>query len=419
MLAGLVKSPSRLAPNRNPEGAEKRAQIVLAAMRDAGYITERRRRPPRASRLRRQTDRRRHHQLCRRLDRGSARRSGRPVDQNIVVDTTIDPKLQSIAEAAVIDELAAKSVKFNVDPGRAGGDDADGAVRAMVGGRDYARQPVQPRRHRQAPAGLGVQAVRLSHRHRGRPDAGHDPAGRPDQLKGWKPENYSHEYFGRVTLTQALAMSLNTVAARLALEVGADERGAHRASARHQLEARSQRLDRARHLGSLAAGTGRRLCAVRQWRLRALSPMSSTASAPPGARCSTQRPPRSARSSDRAAQRRDDEHHDAANADSGTARKAAIPGLAAAGKTGTSQDFRDAWFIGYTAKLVTGVWLGNDDNSPTKKATGGGLPVEVWTRFMRAAHQGVPVAGLPMARRAACSPTPRHRSRNPTVLSRT
>jgi penicillin-binding protein 1A len=80
---------------------------------------------------------------------------------------------------------------------------------------------------------------------------------------------------------------------------------------------------------------------------------------------------------------------------SGTARKAEIPGWVAAGKTGTSQDFRDAWFIGYTANLVTGVWLGNDDNSPTRKATGGGLPVEVWTRFMRAAHQGVPVAALP------------------------
>jgi penicillin-binding protein 1A len=83
---------------------------------------------------------------------------------------------------------------------------------------------------------------------------------------------------------------------------------------------------------------------------------------------------------------------------SGTARKADIPGWTAAGKTGTSQDFRDAWFIGYTANLVTGVWLGNDDNSPTKKATGGGLPVEVWTRFMRTAHQGVPLAGLPNSR---------------------
>ena len=83
---------------------------------------------------------------------------------------------------------------------------------------------------------------------------------------------------------------------------------------------------------------------------------------------------------------------------SGTARKAEIPGWPAAGKTGTSQDFRDAWFVGYTANLVTGVWLGNDDNSPTKKATGGGLPVEVWTRFMRSAHQGVPVAALPNSR---------------------
>ena len=80
---------------------------------------------------------------------------------------------------------------------------------------------------------------------------------------------------------------------------------------------------------------------------------------------------------------------------SGTARKAEIPGWMAAGKTGTSQDFRDAWFIGYTANLVTGVWLGNDDNSPTKKATGGGLPVEVWTRFMKAAHQGVAAVALP------------------------
>ena len=72
-----------------------------------------------------------------------------------------------------------------------------------------------------------------------------------------------------------------------------------------------------------------------------------------------------------------------------------MPGWLAAGKTGTSQDFRDAWFIGYTAHLVTGVWLGNDDGTPTKKVTGGWLPVEVWSRFMRGAHQGIPVAALP------------------------
>ena len=78
-----------------------------------------------------------------------------------------------------------------------------------------------------------------------------------------------------------------------------------------------------------------------------------------------------------------------------TAQKAQLPGWTAAGKTGTSQDFRDAWFVGYTGHLVAGVWLGNDDSSPTRKATGGGLPVEVWSRFMRAAHQNVAVLDLP------------------------
>ena len=80
---------------------------------------------------------------------------------------------------------------------------------------------------------------------------------------------------------------------------------------------------------------------------------------------------------------------------SGTGKRAALAGHPAAGKTGTSQDFRDAWFVGYTAHLVTGVWIGNDDSSPTRKATGGGLPVDIWNRFMRSAHQGVAVTALP------------------------
>ena len=92
---------------------------------------------------------------------------------------------------------------------------------------------------------------------------------------------------------------------------------------------------------------------------------------------------------------------------SGTARKADLPGWQAAGKTGTSQDFRDAWFIGYTGHLVAGVWLGNDDSSPTRKTTGGGLPVEIWSRFMKAAHQNVPPVDLPgVAGRAPAAPAP-------------
>ena len=80
---------------------------------------------------------------------------------------------------------------------------------------------------------------------------------------------------------------------------------------------------------------------------------------------------------------------------SGSARKAELPGWLAAGKTGTTQDHRDAWFIGFTGHLVTGVWVGNDDGEEMKKVTGSGLPAEIWNRFMREAHQGAAVAGLP------------------------
>src|SRR5206468_8094091 len=163
------------------------------------------------------------------------------VDQNIIVETTIDPKLQAVAEAAVIDELAAKSVKFNVSQGALVAMTPQGAVRAMVGGRNYAdsqynravtakRQPgsaFKPFVYLTAlEAGLTPETIRQ--------DA-------PLDLKGWKPENYGHEYFGAVTLTQALAMSLNTVAVRLGLEVGPKNvvRTAHRLGTSSKLDPHS------------------------------------------------------------------------------------------------------------------------------------------------------------------------------------
>jgi penicillin-binding protein 1A len=395
MLAGLVKSPSRLAPNRNPEGAEKRAQTVLTAMADAKFIT-----PAQAQ-----------------ASIGHSTYSVKPagagtinyvadwigevlddlvgqIDQDIVVETSIDPKLQSIAEAAVIDELAAKSVKFNVSQGALVAMTPDGAVRAMVGGRNYSesqynravtakRQPgsaFKPFVYLTAiEAGLTPETIRQ--------DA-------PLNIKGWKPENFEHEYLGAVTLTQALAMSLNTVAIRVGLEVGPNNvvRTAHRLGIASKLEPNA----------SIALGTSE------------VSLTELVGAYVPFANGGQGITPHVvlkirttagkvlyARSADQLGQVIDPRNVAMMNTMmqetllSGTARKADIPGWMAAGKTGTSQDFRDAWFIGYTAKLVTGVWLGNDDNSPTKKATGGGLPVEVWTRFMRAAHQGVPVATLP------------------------
>jgi penicillin-binding protein 1A len=395
MLAGLVKSPSRLAPNRNPEGAEQRAHIVLTAMADAKFITEAQAqasighpsynvKPAGAGTINYVAD-----WIGEVLDDLVGQ-----IDQSITVETTIDPKLQSVAEASIIDELAAKSVKFNVSQGALVAMTPEGAVRAMVGGRNYAesqynravtakRQPgsaFKPFVYLTAiEAGLTPETIRQ--------DA-------PLDVKGWKPENYTHEYFGSVTLTQALAMSLNTVAVRLGLEVGAKNvvRTAHRLGIASKLDANASialgtsEVSVIELVGAYAPFANGGLGISPHVVTRIRTSEGKVLYVRPADQPNQVIEPRNVAMMNTMMQE---------TLLSGTARKAEIPGWTAAGKTGTSQDFRDAWFIGYTANLVTGVWLGNDDNSPTKKATGGGLPVEVWSRFMKAAHQGVPVASLP------------------------
>jgi penicillin-binding protein 1A len=404
MLAGLVKSPSRLAPNRNPEGAERRAQTVLTAMADAGFITEAQAtanighpsyavKPVGAGTINYVAD-----WIAEVLDDLVGQ-----IDQSVTVETSIDPKLQSVAEAAVIDELAAKSVKFNVSQGALVAMTPDGAVRAMVGGRNYAdsqfNRAVTAKRQ---PGSAFKPFVYLTAIEQGlTPETIRQDA--PLDVKGWKPENYSHEYFGAVTLTQALAMSLNTVAVRLGLEVGPKNvvRTAHRLGIASKLDPNpsialgTSEVSLLELVGAYApfanGGHGISPHVINRIKTtdgnkvlyaRATEPINQVIE------------PRNVALMNTMMQE---------TLLSGTARKAEIPGWQAAGKTGTSQDFRDAWFIGYTANLVTGVWLGNDDNSPTKKTTGGGLPVEVWTHFMRPAHQNVPVAALPSSDRSLFS----------------
>jgi penicillin-binding protein 1A len=217
---------------------------------------------------------------------------------------------------------------------------------------------------------------------------------RPIDIKGWKPENYGREYLGPVTLTRALALSLNTVSVRLTLEVGARAvvRTAHRLGIASKLEPNA----------SIALGTSE---------VSALELVSGFAPFANGGIGVSPRVIERVTTTDGKSIYRgkwqnpgrvvEERHVGMMNQmmqetlTIGTARKAELAGWQAAGKTGTSQDFRDAWFVGYTAHLVTGVWLGNDDNSPTRKTTGGGLPVEIWSRFMKVAHQGVPPAELP------------------------
>jgi penicillin-binding protein 1A len=395
MLAGLVKSPSRLAPNRNPEGAEKRAQIVLAAMADAKFISETQAqasighpaysvKPAGAGTVNYVAD-----WIGEVLDDLVGQ-----IDQDIVVETSIDPKLQSVAEAAVIDELAAKSVKFNVSQGALVAMTPDGAVRAMVGGRNYSEsQYNRAVTAKRQPGSAFKPFVYLTAIEAGMtPDTIRQDA--PVNIKGWKPENFEHEYLGAVTLTQALANSLNTVAVRVGMEVGPANvvRTAHRLGISSKLDANA----------SIALGTS--VVSLTEL-VGAYAPFSNGGQGVSPhvvlkIRTTTGKV-LYAHAPDQLGQVIEPRNVAMMNTmmeetlRTGTARKAELPGWVAAGKTGTSQDFRDAWFIGYTTNLVTGVWLGNDDNSPTKKAVGGGLPVEIWTRFMRAAHQGVPVAALP------------------------
>ena len=214
----------------------------------------------------------------------------------------------------------------------------------------------------------------------------------PITVKGWHPENYSREYFGPVTLTKALSLSLNTVAVRLGLEVGPKTvvETAHRLGIASDLQPNASialGTSEVTPLELVAAyapfangGIGVQPHVIVARAHRATASCSISARAPAIGRVI------------------DPQYVAMMNTMmqetllTGTARKAELPGWQAAGKTGTSQDWRDAWFVGYTSHLVAGVWLGNDDDSPTKKVSGGNLPVEIWSRFMREAHKGVPVA---------------------------
>ena len=228
----------------------------------------------------------------------------------------------------------------------------------------------------------------------------------PISVKGWNPENYSREYFGPVTLTKALSLSLNTVAVRLGLEVGpkAVAEVAHRLGITSELEPNA----------TIALGTS----AVTP--LEMASAYAAFANGGIGVQPHVISEVRTANGKLLYTRRNanfgrviDPQYVSMMNEMmqetllTGTARKAELPGWQAAGKTGTSQDWRDAWFIGYTSYLVAAVWLGNDDDSPTKKVSGGNLPVEIWSRFMKAAHEGAPVAALPGAGwRSAAAPNP-------------
>jgi penicillin-binding protein 1A len=219
---------------------------------------------------------------------------------------------------------------------------------------------------------------------------------RPINIKGWQPKNYSKEYYGPVTLETALAHSLNTVAVRLGLEAGPQRvvRAARRLGIASELAANpsialgTSEVTLLELVTAYAPFANGGIGVIPHVIERVRDKNGKIIYARKASGVGSVVAPRHVAMMNRMLEE---------TLLTGTAQRARIPGWPAAGKTGTSQDFRDAWFVGYTGHMVAGVWFGNDDNSPTKRASGSTLPVSVWNRFMRAAHESVPPVGLPGA----------------------
>lgn len=394
LLAGLLKAPSRLSPARDPKAASDRAQLVLSAMRTEGMIGDKELTvaisapATRAASFWTGSE----HYVADRIMEELPALIGE-VHDDVIVDATIDLTLQKLAENSIRRLIGKEGKKRDVSQGALVSVDSSGAVRAMVGGYDYANSQFdRASEAKRQPGSAFKPFVYLTALEQGKtPESVRNDA--PVRIGKWTPENYGGKYYGRVTLTEALSKSLNSVAAQLAMETGparvADT--AYRLGIKSELKANA----------SIALGTSE---VTLLELVSAYVPFANGGYRPP-----VHFVRRVTTTSGKVLY---EYRHDGVprvirqetvgmmNAmmsktiERGTARNAAF-GWPAAGKTGTSQNSRDAWFVGYTSNLTTGVWFGNDDGSPTKNVTGGSLPAIAWKEFMIAAHDGVPVAGLP------------------------
>ncbi len=394
-LAGLLKAPSRLSPARDPKAANDRAKLVLAAMRDQGMIGLEEQAiaesepPTRAAAYWSGSENYVADAVVSELSKliGETK-------SDVTIHTTVDLDLQKVGEEAIRDLIAQNGKKMDVSQGALVSIDGTGAVRAMIGGYDYANSQFdRATEARRQPGSTFKPFVYLTALEQGRtPDSVRNDA--PVRIGKWTPSNYNGKYFGEVTLATALSHSLNSIAAQLVMEVGpqAVVDTAHRFGIQSKLTANA----------SLALGTSE----VTLMELTdAFVPFANG-----GYRAPVHMITKITDGDDKTLYDYPAEQQQRIiteqvlgmmnamlrrTVEDGTAKRAKFGNWPAAGKTGTSQSSRDAWFIGYTANLTTGVWFGNDDGKPTKKITGGGLPAMAWKTFMTAAHKGVPVADLP------------------------
>jgi penicillin-binding protein 1A len=395
VIAGLLKAPTRFNPTRDKEKAAARAAQVLDLMVETGAIDQ--------------------------AQAAAAEKSGAELnkialikpglryfadwiadqvrdfagtsDRDLTVRTTLDSRMQSAAESAIIDALNRRGLQDAVSQGALVAMTPDGAVRAMVGGRDYGESQFNRATQAQRQPGSSFKPfIYLAG-----VEAGIRPEDRfvdgPIQIGNWRPHNYTNKYLGEISVAEAIAESINTVAVQVAQRAGIP-----------QVIAVANRLGITSQLAqdaSIALGTNEVNL------LELVSAYAPFANGGTGvlAYGITQISDSSGkmvyrRSGSGAGQVIPPDEVGVMNQlltgviTRGSGKAAALP-RPMAGKTGTTQDYKDAWFIGYTADLVAGVWFGNDDNTPMNKVTGGSLPAPTWKNFMLAATQGMPIKPLP------------------------
>ena len=404
MLAGLLKAPSRYAPTSSMDRAQGRAGVILDLMVEQGYLT-----PAEAADAKARPAE---------LSAAAAARAGgyfadwvmesgpafltKDTTEDVVIRTTLDQRLQRAAEAALQAVFDTKVKEGSEAQAAIVVMSADGAVRAMVGGRDASvngafNRATQALRQTGSSFKPFVYAAAL--------DLGFSPndivVDEPLTITipgsgPWSPKNYDDEYKGRMTLTTALKESRNIPAVKISEEVGreavravasgfgiASDLAAGPALALGASESTLLEMTGA-YAGILNGGSSVRPYGLTELRIQGDDAALIGQDGGIGERVISESAARQLT------------WMMAQVIASGTGSRARLEGRDAAGKTGTTTAGRDAWFIGFTADYVTGVWMGYDDNRPLTGVTGGGLPAEIWHEVMVRVEDGLPAAPLPM-----------------------
>ncbi|HWM49170.1 MAG TPA: PBP1A family penicillin-binding protein [Xanthobacteraceae bacterium] len=409
MLAGLFKAPTKFAPHINLPAARARANVVLDNLVEAGFMTEGQvfgaRRNP-ATPIDRRDENAPNYYLDYAFEEMKKLVASFPkhiTERTFIARTALDQNLQRAADNAVEGMLKQYGREYNAKQGAAVLADLDGSVRAMVGGRDYGLSQFNRATDAMRQPGSSfkpyVYATALMN--------GFKPTSivvdSPVCIGNWCPQNYGRSFSGSMTLTTALTRSINVIPVKLSIALGG---GAGPKAGRRKI------VEMARKFGIRSPLPDTPSLPIGADEVNVLEHTVAYATFPNGGMAVAPHAILDVRSANGDIIWRFDRDgpkpHRAITqqvasdmammmnkvVEEGTARRAQLSGVKAAGKTGTTNAYRDAWFVGYTGNYVCGVWYGNDDYVPLNRMTGGSLPAMTWHQIMAYAHQGIELKNL-------------------------